>query len=162
MDYNKVCKIMYDYQQKNNIKNECMTNTTIMYDYLKSIGIKDVKIKSVIVTGFRNKIPVIVMGHLVVDIGNDNLIECSYDVCIIEDAYYFDNVKNLFYVRPNISPDDKKKLIKDVLHFKKIADRINNGEFLIISGKTYHEQLNYIEKKCNLKFISKKKGNKFL
>ena len=98
MDYKKVCKIMYEYQQKNNIKNECMTNTTIMYDYLKSIGIKDVKIKSVIVTGFRNKIPVIVRGHLVVDIGNNNLIECSYDVCIIEDAYYFDNLKTVTFV----------------------------------------------------------------
>jgi len=152
---------MYDYQQKNNIKNECTTNTTIMYDYLKSIGMKDVKIKSVIVTGFRNKIPVTVMVHLVVDIGNNDLIECSYDVCIIEDAYYFDNVKNLFYVRPNLSPDVKKDIIENVLYFKKIADKINNGEFLITSSKVYHEQLNYIEKKCNLKFISKK-GNLFL
>ena len=34
-----------------------------MYDYLKSCGMKDVKIKPIIVIGFRNKIPIIVRGR---------------------------------------------------------------------------------------------------
>lgn len=156
MDYKKVCKTMYDFQYRNNIKNECTTNATIMYDYLKCCGMKNIKVKPIIVIGFRNKIPVIVRGHVVIDIGNDDLIECSYDVSIIEDAKYIDNVKNLFYITSNISPDDKKVIIKDALAFKKIADDINNGKFHIASDKVYNEQLDYIEKKCNMKFISKK------
>ena len=146
---------MYNFQYINNIKNECTTNTTIMYDYLKGCGMKNVKFKPIIVIGFRNKIPVIVRGHLVIDIGNDDLIECSYDVCSIEDAKYIDTLQKLFYVIPNISPDDKKKIIEDALTFQKIANNMNNGKFHIASSKVYNEQLDYIEKKCNMKFISK-------
>ena len=155
MHYKKVCKTMYDFQYRNNIKNECTTNTTIMYDYLKRNGMKNIKFKPVIVIGFRNKIPIIVRGHLVIDIGNDDLIECSYDISIIEDAKYIDNLQKLFYVISNISPDDKKVIIKDALDFQKIANNMNNGKFHIASDKVYNEQLDYIEKKCNMKFISK-------
>ena len=73
MNYEEVCTTMYDFQYRNNIKNECTTNTTIMYDYLKSCGMKDVKIKPIIVTGFRNKIPVIVRGHVVITLNDDDL-----------------------------------------------------------------------------------------
>ena len=157
MDYKKVCKTMYDFQYRNNIKDHCTTNTTIMYDYLKCNGMKNIKFKPVIVIGFRNKIPVIGSGHLVIDIGNDVLIECSYDVFTIEDVTYIDTLQKLFYVISNISPDDKKVIIKDVLQFQKIANTMNNGKFHIASDKVYNEQLDYIEKKCNMKFVCKNK-----
>ena len=159
MNYKKVCKTMYDFQCRNNIKNECTTNTTIMYDYLKSCGMKDVKIKPIIVIGFRNKIPIIVRGHVVITLNDndDDLIECSYDVSTIEDAKYIDTLKKLFNVIPNISPDDKKLIIEDVLQFQKIANDINNGTFHISSNTVYNEQLDFIEKKCNMRFISKQK-----
>ena len=120
---------------------------------------KDVKIKPIIVIGFRNKIPIIVRGHVVITLNDndDDLIECSYDVSTIEDAKYIDTLKKLFNVIPNISPDDKKLIIEDVLQFQKIANDMNNGTFHISSNTVYNEQLDFIEKKCNMRFISKQK-----
>jgi hypothetical protein len=154
MDVNKILEVMLEYQRINNIEKQCTTNTTIMYDILRCCGMKDVKVRPVIVIGTRNKILTIVKGHIVIDIGNDEFIECSYDVSIIEDAQYVDNIKDLIFILPNIPPDFKKEIIKSALDFQKIANDINNGEFFINSREVYHGQLNYIEKKCNIKCVN--------
>jgi len=155
MEINKVRDAMLEFQKNNNIKNECVTNCIIMRDYLKCLNIDDVKVKSVIVIGTRNKQRVINTGHLVIDIGNDEMIECSHDVNSYENDTYIDKLKNLFYILPNLTKNQKKEAIENTLSFKRYENLLNNGEFCVTS-KVYHEQLNYIEKKCNLKFYTKK------
>ena len=157
MDYEKVCEAMLEYQYLNNVKADCTTNVTIMYDYLRACGNKNIKIKSVIVTGLNDNNEVVInRGHLVIELEDKRLLDCSYDVCRLKESYYFADVKTLFKGLPNIPNKVKKFIIEDAIFFQDLAEKMNNGKFHISNIGTYHKQLDYIEQKCNKKFIKAK------
>jgi hypothetical protein len=49
---------------------------------------------------------------------------------------------------------DIKKLIYDHIHFMKLSEQINNGEFIITDKKHYNKQADYIEKLYSKHIIS--------
>ena len=51
---------------------------------------------------------------------------------------------------------DIKKLIYDHIHFMKLSEQINNGEFIITDEKHYNNQADYIEKVYSKHIISLK------
>ena len=119
MDYEKVCEAMLEYQYLNNVKADCTTNVTIMYDYFRACGIKNIKIKSVIVSGLNENNEIVInRGHLVIELEDKRLLDCSYDVCRLKESYYFADVKTLFKGLPNIPNKEKKLLSKMQSSFK--------------------------------------------
>jgi hypothetical protein len=158
---------MREFQAKNNIKNQCVTNTQYLYDVIRKNTTNNVKVKAVIVASSNNETNTFfcVGGHLVVELsGPDELItiEPSYDVFSLKDKSYFDNIKdftNMFKDSNNNYDYDKEQKIivtdlieqsiRHFIKFKKLAEQINNGELLICDKEFYNNQADYIETLLN-------------
>jgi hypothetical protein len=134
---------MREYQKINGIQKQCVTNCQFLYDHIKINYNVNVKVESVRVLSANNE--TLVAGHLVVIINDSLIIEPSYDVFILQNSIYFATIKDLMN---NLNDDSKqifgKKSISNFLDFKKIADRINNGGFVISDEIFYNNQADYI------------------
>lgn len=143
---------MREFQKENNIKKQCVTNVQYLCDTIKMNTRGNVKAKAVLVFSSDNETEtaIFVGGHLVVVLDDDTIIDPSYDIFCLKNKSYFDNIKDLVDMFDNKvqlkSKIDIKKLVCDHIHFMKLADQINNGEFLITEKKFYNEQADYIEK----------------
>jgi len=142
---------MREFQKKNNIKNKCASNTQYLYDTIKMNSDSNVKIKAVFVfsNDTETDTAIFVGGHLVVILGEETMIDPSYDIFCLKNKSYFDNIKDLMDMVDNKNKlktkIDIKKLISDHIDFIKVAEQINNSEH-IITEKFYNEQADYIEK----------------
>jgi hypothetical protein len=152
---------MREFQRKNNIKNNCITNVQYLYDVIR-MNRKDINVKTKAVFVFSyddiTKIPILNDGHLVVILNDKTIIDPSYDVFCLRNKMYFDNLKDLMDsitnnddLKSNFNMDElkanfnvKQSLITHI-RFKNISNRINNGELLISDKKFYTEQADYIE-----------------
>jgi len=144
---------MREFQKNNCIERQCMSNSQYLYDCIK-VNYKNINVRVKAVFAFSSNSEtetcVFVGGHLVVVLDNVNVIDPSYDIFSLKDISYFDNIKDLidmfgdnkYKLNTKI---DLKKIIADHIHFKKIADRINNGEFLVSNTLFYNQQADYIE-----------------
>jgi len=143
---------MREFQEKNCIKKQCITNAQYLYDCIKQNGNNNVKAKAVF--AFSNDdetgTVIFVAGHLVVVLDDELIIDPSYDIFCLKNILYFDNIKDLID-----SFDDKdtlktkidiKTLIYEHIKFTKFAEQINNDELLITDRKFYDDQADYIEK----------------
>lgn len=143
---------MREYQKENNIKKQCVTNAQYLYDTIKMNSNSNVKTKAVFVFSNNNEedTAIFVGGHLIVILDDETIIEPSYDIFCLKNISYFDNIKDLVNIFDDKvclnSKIDIKKLIYDHIHFMKISDQINNGEFIITDKKHYNKQADYIEK----------------
>ena len=143
---------MREFQEKNRIKKQCITNAQYLYDCIKQNSNNNVKAKAVIAFSNNDETDTatFVAGHLVVVIDDDLIVDPSYDTFCLKNISYFDNIKDFID-----SFDDKdilktkidiKKIIYQHIKFTKYAEQINNDEFLITDKKFYHDQADYIEK----------------
>jgi len=151
---------MRKYQKENNVKKQCVTNAQYLYDTMKINLNNNVKTKAVFVFSDNNQedTAIFVSGHIIVTIDNKTIIEPSYDIYCLENTSYFDNIKDLVSIFDDKielkSKIDIKKLIYDHIHFIKISEQINNGEFIITDKKHYNKQADYIEKLYSKHIIS--------
>jgi hypothetical protein len=144
---------MREFQKKNNIKNKCAANTQYLYDTIIMNSGSNVKAKAVFVVSIDDETDttILVGGHLVVILGDETMIDPSYDIFCLKNKSYFDNIKDLIDMFDNKDKDklktkiDIKKLVCDHIEFMKIAERMNNGQH-IITEKFYNEQADYIKK----------------
>ena len=145
-----IVNTMLEYQKENSITKQCVTNVQYLYDFIVNNDTIPVHTKPVIVMSVDNDTLTIIRGHLVV-ISNETTIESSYEVDVLKNKYYYDNIKELIN-NFNISKPVLKRIIIDFLNIQKLSDRINKGEFVITDEDFYNKQADYIEKKFE-KFI---------
>jgi hypothetical protein len=113
----------------------------------------NVKVKAVL--GFSNddatSTGVFVGGHLVLILDdNETVIDSSYDIFRLKNISYYDNVKDLIDIFKDKTElkkrFDLKTLFSEHIQFMKLAEQINNGEFIITDKQFYDNQADYIEK----------------
>jgi hypothetical protein len=140
---------MREYQHLHNIKKQCITNTQFVYDILSlRYGTDRIKATAVIVIGEdeqgRNYI---CDGHMVI-LFDETIIDPSYELYSLKNKKYFSTIANYkSYISYAQDETEKyKNTIKQHLTFRKLAEEINSGGFVIVD-KTYYIQLtDYIDK----------------
>lgn len=143
---------MRQYQKENDIKRQCITNTQYLYDLIKTNTLSDVKVKSVLVVGHKNDEELcLISGHLVVVLDDGLVIDPSYEIACIENRRYFDNVNDFLKCIGKVDRSqfyvDVKTMIKNQLVFMKYAEKMNNGDCLVVDKDFYNKQADYIEEK---------------
>lgn len=140
---------MLEFQRRNCIQAECMTNTQYLYNQIRTKTNHHVKVKAVVVISVDEEKDTFMFigGHLIL-IVNGQVIDPSYDVFSLETKSYFDNAKDLLD-----SVDDKKAFlerfpdaIRNLLWFVQLEHRMNNGEFCISNREFYNAQADYVDK----------------
>jgi hypothetical protein len=141
---------MREFQEKNGIQKQCVTNCQYLYDVIKLNGNHNVKVKAVIVISDMDTLGII--SHLVV-VNNNTLLEPSYDVFSLQNKSYFDNTKDFMERFDNefkqVAQLNLKESIGNFLALMKLADRINDGELVITDKEFYDRQADFIESKWN-------------
>ena len=144
---------MREFQEKNGIKKQCITNAQYLYDIIKVNSSNDVKVKAVIVVSSDKDTGtlVIVGGHLVVILDDDETVfDPSYETFCLKNKSYFDNIKDVmdaFDDKEMLNAKiDMKETVRQHINFMKYADEINRGECLVTEKKFYNDQADYIEK----------------
>lgn len=146
MSIEKIVNAMHKYQKINNVKGCCMTNALILYDIVRLSTAKNVKVKAVYAISYDTETQIcrIFEGHVVLSLGNNQLIEPSWELEKLKDVQYFDSINTLLKVYKGFDRKELPRIIKAHIHFTNIANRINNGEFLISDKEHYHKQLDYL------------------
>jgi hypothetical protein len=132
-----------------------MSNVQCLYDFIKYYNLFNAKVKAVVVTGFDKELGrhKCVPGHLVITYGYDEeVIDPSYDVVSLDDKSYFHTIKDL-KENTGFNYQQFKDVIKHLVYFTKIADRMNNGEYVCADLKICNDQADFIEKRMGLKSI---------
>lgn len=147
MSIEKIVNAMHEYQKMNNVKGCCVTNATILYDILRLHTPINVKVKAVYALSYDTRR--LFEGHVVISVGNDKLIEPSWEVKNLKDVVYFDSISKLLKANKEIDPfgiDPQliPNMIKNYIYFEDVAHRINNGEILITANEHYYKQLGYL------------------
>ena len=139
--------LMREYQKKHNIKRQCVTNCQYLYDTFKAnYPLNNVKVKAVIGILPNEDETIIYTGHVVVEV-DEVIFEPSYEVYSIRKIEYFDNIKQFKNVFAFPNKNDIKDIIKEFICFTKLADAINNGEYIVTDKDHYHNQADYVEEK---------------
>lgn len=136
----------HHYQRENNITEECVTNVSTFIDIIKQLIPNKITAKAVVCLGRNDEKneAYIICGHLVVDIVGLGIFDPSYEIHKLKNTKYCESFKALDGAYK--TREDSKKHLKEHLEFIKIAERINNGEFLIHNQEHYDKQLDFIEK----------------
>jgi len=151
---------MREFQEKNGIKKQCVTNTQYLYDCIKmNFNNANVKAKALLVASLdiESGTFVITAGHLVVILDDEIIIDASHDVFSLKNKTYFHNVNDLisnFHHKDKLRTNfDIKELIHNHLHFMKLAEQINNGACIKSNKKFYNDQADYIDKLLHIFLI---------
>jgi hypothetical protein len=155
----EITSCMYEFQKLNNITKQCVTNVQFLYDIIK-IKFPNVKVVPVIVLSKNLNETYLVDGHLVLVFENEKniIIDPSYEIKILKNVHYYYKIKDLINDLDNLFETNyyKKNLLKKniytFLKFQKLADKINNNEFVICNKDFYNNQVDYIQKNLNIKF----------
>lgn len=146
----KLILAMREFQKRNNIQKECVTNVQYLYNVIKQFTSSGVEAKPVIVINCNGD-SVKYIVHMVLVIDNDVMVDPSYEIFSLQNAHYFDNIKDLLsnfpleYVQENIEfKETLADTIKAFNTFIRLANQINSGELTICSKDFYEKQANYI------------------
>jgi hypothetical protein len=150
---------MLKYQRDNGITEQCVNNCQIFYDILRAVGL-DIKIKPTWFLAKRNnETEIIISGAHVIPYCEKYIWEVSYEFSCLDEYRYYDSISSVF---KSLKCDDEvlkskyQKLCFDFLPaFKRmtdISDRINSGEFVITDVRSYHAQMDYLEKRLSEEF----------
>ena len=113
---------MREYQKKNNITRQCVTNAQSLCDIIKNNSTSNAKTKAVFVVAENNEedANIIVSGHLVVELDDETILEPSYDIFCLQNKSYLDNIKDVVNIFDNKvtlkTKIDIKNLICDHIH----------------------------------------------
>jgi hypothetical protein len=135
-------RLMLGYQQKNNIKNNCITNAQYLYDQINRTSPNKVKARAVFVVNEEKGI--FCRGHLVLEYDDKSFIDPSYEYESLNNSKYFTTIHDLNLHKSELDKSLKKEIISDHLRFTKYAERINQGELVINDKKYYDDQHEYI------------------
>jgi len=150
---NKLINDMLDFQKKNNIKDQCVTNSQVLYDMMKENTNLNVKVIPVIVDSYANGYYEICCGHLVVVIDEVEILESSYDILLMPERNYYKSIKeyldknNTNYIYKN--KENLKELVEEFIDFTKIAEQMNKGKGFV-NKKYFYPLTDYIMKKYNM------------
>mgnify|MGYP006113524523 CR=1 FL=1 len=141
----KYRKKMVEYQKSKNIKKMCMTNVQILFDIIKSsdTNLNTIVKPKIVIGAFNEDTLKIIKAHLVINIDN-HIIDTSYEVMLLNNKYYFDNIKQFYdhiqkyKITQNFRFNHEE--IQTFINFQKIAKDINKGLFCI-SNKEYYNNL---------------------
>ena len=145
-----IINLMNQYQQQNQIKNECSTNTQYLYDCIReSFPHCDIKVKAVGVffETYENQTTLLPYngGHVVVII-NKKIFDPSYEISS-QDGEYFQTLKevgdNKFLKLSN--KNVKRVIINKFLEFQKMAEEKNKGEVMVSNREYYDQQADFID-----------------
>jgi mRNA-degrading endonuclease HigB of HigAB toxin-antitoxin module len=142
---------MREYQKNKNIKEQCVTNVSFLYNTMWGFGIKNIKAKSVISVYFdANKIALrICAGHIVLMM-DEIIIDPSYEIYCLSGVKYFFTIKELMnYIKNNehFKTDETfnlKYVIENFLYFENFEKTINGGRFLYADDEYYRELESHI------------------
>jgi hypothetical protein len=158
-DMSDIIGLMHEYQAKNNVTNQCITNTQYLYDSILHSNWPNKVIPKAVVVVYtipeKNEAHCVV--HMVVQ-WKDKLLEPSYQFGHLQKTYYFDNINNAIKALNSISPgftrEDANTLISKYLKFIKYAEQIQAGAFLV-DREYYDLQADYVEGKLEVLFQQK-------
>ena len=139
---------MYNYQIKHNITGRCCDNVTILYDIIKYLFNNTINpvFQNVIVSYNKNGIGHICEGHIVIKLDNGILIDPSYEIAKEQDTSYltiFEIFRDMVQCNDTVKPL-MNNIEKTFNQFKKIANRMNNDEFVISCDEYYINLVNYL------------------
>ena len=138
---------MHEYQRIHDVKDQCCTNVSYLYDILKYNTNLNVKVKSVYVLfNYDHETKGICTGHLCLEI-DGVVIDPSYQYSKIKEAIYTESFKKVVKHLQNVDSVNKSQILNNNLYFTKIANQINNGECLISCKDYYHSQADYCQTK---------------
>lgn len=147
---------MREYQKQNNIEKQCITNVQFVFDMIKKMElIGDVKAQAaIIISPSETRM---IAGHVTLLLEDGSIVEPSYDMFRLKDAMYFSNIKEFLSQVENKEDEDAKLKMKEILHmhlmFIKIAEQMNNGEFVISNDESFYiNQMDHIEKMFSMFF----------
>jgi hypothetical protein len=155
-EINHIIALMREYQKKEGITDECMTNAYYLFNYIKQyFPDEKVEVMPVMVIGENNEgDPRWWMGHLVVVWtmkDEEYILESSYEVSSLKKKEYFADFKLLWDYIKHTSDDETKNKIKsryrDFPPFIDRAKEINRGKIIISNLEFYQGQVRYIREK---------------
>lgn len=143
----KVLDKMLEFQMKNKIIRQCITNTQYLYDTIRYNTNYDVEACAVLcIENGKSKDDMCnIIVHMIL-ISGDEIIDPSHEI-VAKDCIYIDNIKtfNEMTKEINITKDGLRNIIKKYLEFVKFADDINNNVCLVANLKFYRDQADYVE-----------------
>lgn len=148
-DFKKILDLMWDYQKAHAITQRCMTNTQFALDCIKT-NYPGVNPKAVAVfvshTDYVKQATVVVV-HLVIQIGENKLIDPSYETHSVANPHYCNNF-NIFWEGFKVLPDaekHKKWFLEKFIGLAKVAERMNKGELCVYDADYYQKQADYVQ-----------------
>lgn len=142
--------LMHEYQKKHKVKGKCITNTTYLVDCLRMSGV-NARAKAVIAYWFDHDGRAFYnCVHMVVELGDDTIVDPSYEIDSIHDCHYVDKLhlaypKCLEGAKVKHEGIGKKEKVEAFLQFIEFAKRINDGEVLVTDREYYNAQADYVE-----------------
>ena len=151
----KLVNCMREFQKKNNIKKQCLTNTQYLFDTIdKNFDKKNINAKALpvfVVIPRNKKLEIMVHMVLLCKVPCKNnikfIIDPSYEIFCLKNKSYHYNFKDISKFLKACSDDFNKKLIKQFMIFINYANNINKGKWIIVDKKFYNKQADYIERK---------------
>ena len=140
---------MLDFQKEHNIRNECVSNSVFLRDFLKSRGLT-AKVKAVFSEHFvEEEKRMVLTCHMVVEVEEQKVVDPSYDICRY-DAIYMDNISVVMERLKKGNPNAKleglsvREVVSRFIEFIKDAEDINNSK-KTICNEYMIKQLKYIK-----------------
>jgi len=145
----KVYRAMLTYQKENNITQRCITNALYFKDCLNANG-QEATVRAVLARWINQEQQGYqICVHMVVDIGNNRLIDPSYEITSLKGVEYLEKI-HLAYPKELMNCPTQgltqRECIEKFLEFLAIAKRINGGENLSTGLEYYHAQADYVER----------------
>ena len=141
-----VVDAMLEYQEKNNITQQCMTNAQYLYDFIiHNYPELNPKTKAVIAMSQEDDTITIVYGHMIVGcLENGRGFEASYEINSKPNVRYYDTIPQLLKILPGFKMN--KDQLGTFINFTSISNRINNNKDVCVADMTfYNNQADYVE-----------------
>lgn len=171
MNNHLICKLidtMYDYQRKNNIRNQCTINCVILSDHLTALNIphklvigfvkcniaaKDGNIitKPIIEIENENEVRPAVNIHCWIKLFNGEVIDPSWDMHSLKVKSYYDSVVNLMKDEDmkehfTIFPKNYKIVLSYFIEFSKSTKHFYKSGKINKDAKYYNNFMDYYKK----------------
>lgn len=141
---NEFLERIYEYQKIKNIKNECVTNAQILYQYINTNNLGSCSCNAVVAVSNINANELnICCPHFVVEF-NNKIIDPSFEINVLQNHIYYKDyskfIENTFGIGYT-GEYSKKKYEKMFIKFQKLATKINKTKKLNRLNTEYFEEL---------------------
>ena len=141
----QIIKCMSEYQRDNNITKQCVTNCMYIYESIYRSGMS-VQAKAVIAILRDEYATGICSGHIVLTSPNGTIIDPSHEITSHANVVYLNTITEL-KKEVDVPPELCRQIIKDVLDFTLIAEKMNSGICIISDEMHYNKQADYVEER---------------